>query len=155
MRLIGALTFSVQFKMNRPSSQQTQVAKVGFFTKFRVPLTVVGVMMSISTYLFMYVPYSRQVRRKRNGEVAEAIYQAQQKENTKTNFQQCLLDYAAEKLEKMCIVNKNTRNNISCYLFIFLHFFCTASLKCPTVEVCQSFHRISKFRIHFLKQKSR
>jgi len=74
--------------MNQSSSQQTQIAgKVGFFTKFRVPLMVVGFMFSMTTYLMVYKPYAKQARRRQNQEVAEAIFQAQQKEKAEANFQ--------------------------------------------------------------------
>lgn len=73
--------------MSQPSSQQTQVAKIGFLTKFKVPLLVVGFMVSMSTYLFVYKPYSKQVKRRENQELAELIFQANKKEKAETTFQ--------------------------------------------------------------------
>jgi H+/gluconate symporter-like permease len=74
--------------MSLPSSQQTQVAgKVGFFTKFKVPFMVVGFMVSMTTYLMVYRPYTKQVQRRENQEMADSIYEARQNEKAEANFQ--------------------------------------------------------------------
>jgi flagellar biosynthesis/type III secretory pathway M-ring protein FliF/YscJ len=76
--------------MSQSSSQQTQIAgKVGFFTRFKVPLFVVGFMFSMTTYLMVYKPYARQVRRRENQQMAEAIFQASQQngKEEEANFQ--------------------------------------------------------------------
>lgn len=76
--LILLFTFSVQFKMI-----QSQVGKIGFFTKFKVPFLVVGFMVSMSTYVFVYRPYTKGVNRRENLEMAESLYNSHQNESRK------------------------------------------------------------------------